>query len=300
MTEQATTPKTTPRMAQELLAWFKPGMTAMVAFSGGVDSGLVTAAAARALGADNVVAATAISSALASGECESAAKFASSIGVRHVPIATNEVEVEGYQANKAQRCYFCKATILDILGELANRQNADVILTGTNADDILARFRPGMRASMERGAQTPLADVGISKNQVRAISKMWGLSLADKPATACLSSRVAYGIRITPERLARVDRAEDAVRQLLTEIGVSTYDLRVRDLGNRARVEVDSNIVNVLTNSVKLQQVLVSVGFPDEFVDVRAFQSGSLNAALSKRSSLGDRNLAPEPKPTTS
>lgn len=269
--------------ARSLLDWFEPNVTALVAFSGGVDSGLVTAAAARALGAENVVAATAVSDALASGECEGAAAFCASIGVRHVPVPTNEIDVEGYRANKAQRCYFCKSTIIDVLVQFAEREHIDLVLTGTNADDMMARFRPGIRASLELGAKTPLADVGLTKDQVRGISALWDLALANKPATACLSSRIAYGVRITRERLARVDAAEAEVRRLLAGIGETTYDLRVRDLGTRARVEVDAHLVSKLQNNSQLQQSLVAVGFPDDFVDVRVFESGSMNVALGKR-----------------
>src|SRR3712207_6781149 len=134
------------------------------------------------------------------------------------------------------------------------------VATGTNADDAVAGFRPGMRAAAERGAVTPLRDAGLTKAQIRTVSRRWGLVTADKPAAACLSSRVAYGIRITPERLARVERAEVSLRTALAAEGLTVHNLRVRDLGDRARVEVDADLVDALARRTDL--VAVVPGFP--------------------------------------
>ena len=128
---------------------------------------------------------------------------------------THEMEREGYRANAGDRCFLCKAELLDVLGPLAAERGLAVVATGTNADDAVAGFRPGIRAAAERGAITPLLDAGLTKAQVREAPARWGLPTWDKPAAACLSSRIAYGVEVTPTRLARVERAEAAVRREL-------------------------------------------------------------------------------------
>ena len=189
----------------------------MVAFSGGADSAFLLAAAVRALGAENVAAATAYSDSLPASERGPAREFAESLGVELLTPRTAEMEREGYRANDGDRCAFCKAELLDVLGPLAEEHGYAAVATGTNADDARAGFRPGIVAAAERGAVTPLKDAGLTKDQIRAASREWGLPTWDKPAAACLSSRVAYGIEITPARLARVERAEAALREALTE-----------------------------------------------------------------------------------
>lgn len=259
-----------------LVQWFVGHERIIVAFSGGADSALVLAAAARSLGADRVVALTAASASLATGELDAAAAFAASLGVAHRAVGTDEMSVEGYAANSDQRCYFCKATLLDTLAPLASSMGGTVV-TGTNADDRRSPFRPGMRAATERGVREPLAESGLTKDEVRAISRAWGLATADKPAAACLSSRVAHGLRITPARLARVDAAEAAVRRVAGAAGVVLADLRVRDLGAAgARVEVDDAAVGAVAALDGLGEALAAAGF-EGAVAVRAFRSGSMN-----------------------
>jgi uncharacterized protein len=251
----------------------------LVAFSGGTDSAFVLAAAARALGADRVVAGTAVSASLAAGELDDARAFAAGLGVPHEVVHTEEMAQDGYRANAGDRCYFCKAELLDVLGPLAERLDVAAVATGTNADDAVAGFRPGIRAAAERGAVTPLRDAGLTKAQVRAASREWGLVTWDKPAAACLSSRIAFGVSITPSRLARVDRAESALRHALTAAGYDVGNLRVRDLGDDgARVEVDRDLVDVLTARSDLLAVVD--GFPSVSVDPRGFRSGSMNELL--------------------
>jgi pyridinium-3,5-biscarboxylic acid mononucleotide sulfurtransferase len=251
----------------------------LVAFSGGADSAFLLAAAVRALGPERVVAATAVSPSLPSREMDAAAEFARGLGVRHETPATNELARDGYRANAGDRCYFCKAELLDVLAPLAGRLGLAHVATGTNADDAVAGFRPGIRAAAERGAVTPLRDAGLTKAQVRTASRAWRLSTWDKPAAACLSSRVAYGIAITPARLARVDRAEAALRAALTGAGYAVRDLRVRDLGDAgARVEVDRELVPVLAGRPDLLAAVQ--GFPSVEVDPRGFRSGSMNELL--------------------
>ena len=257
----------------------RPGL--LVAFSGGADSAFLLAAAVRALGADRVVAATAVSPSLPPTELAAAAGFARGLGVRHECPDTDEMAREGYRANAGDRCYFCKAELLDVLGPLAARLGIAHVATGTNADDARAGFRPGIRAAAERGALTPLLDAGLTKTQVRAASRAWGLSTWDKPAAACLSSRIAYGISITPARLARVDAAEAALRGALVDAGYAVRDLRVRDLGEAgARVEVDRELVPVLTERPDLLAVVR--GFDAVSVDPRGFRSGAMNELLAE------------------
>ena len=247
----------------------------LVAFSGGADSAFLLARAVSVLGADRVVAATAVSASLPAAELAAAADFAAGLGVRHETPRTDEMARDGYRANAGDRCYFCKAELLDVLVPLAARLGLAHVATGTNADDAVAGFRPGLRAAAERGAVTPLRAAGLTKAQVRAASRDMGLPTW----AACLSSRVAYGLGITPARLARVERAEAELRAALTGAGIPVRDLRVRDLGAAgARVEVDAELVAAVTARTDL---LAAVrGFDRVTVDPRAFRSGSLNEAL--------------------
>ncbi len=241
----------------------------LVAFSGGADSAFLLAAAVRALGADAVVAATAVSPSLAAGELPAAQAFAASLGVRHLTPGTDEMSRPGYTANGADRCFHCKATLLDTLLPLAEGR---AVATGTNADDAVAGFRPGIAAAAQRGALTPLRDAGLTKADVREASRSWGLVTADKPAAACLASRIAYGVQVTPRALARVDRAEQAVRALLSPV-----HLRVRDLGDgAARLELDPEALARVDDAVLA--AVRSEGFPD--VVAASFRSGSMNDAL--------------------
>ncbi len=251
----------------------------LVAFSGGADSAFLLAAAVRALGREQVVAATAVSASLPAAEASLARSFAASLGVSHELPLTEEMSRPGYRANAGDRCYFCKAELLDVLLPVASRLGLRAVATGTNADDAVAGFRPGIRAAAERGAVAPLLDAGLTKAQVRAASRAWGLVTWDKPAAACLSSRVAYGIEISPARLARVEAAEVALRGALAAAGITVRDLRVRDLGpDGARVEIDRPLVDVLAGRSDL---LAAVdGFPSVTVDPRGFRSGSMNELL--------------------
>ncbi len=245
----------------------------LVAFSGGADSAFLLAAAVRALGPERVVAATAVSASLAADELPAAQALAASLGVRHVTPETDELSREGYVANGADRCFHCKATLLDALRPLAAALGLAAVATGTNADDAVAGFRPGIRAAAERGALTPLLDAGLTKADVREASRRWGLATADKPALACLASRIAYGLQVTPAGLARVDRAERALRAHLGQV----VDLRVRDLGEgRARVELDPAALRRCGPSAL--DVVRREGFGD--VTAREFRSGSMNAGL--------------------
>ena len=247
----------------------------LVAFSGGADSAFLLAAAVRALGPDHVADATAVSPSLAAAELPAAAAFARGLGVRHLTPGTDELSREGYVANGADRCFHCKATLLDTLRPLAAELGLACVATGTNADDAVAGFRPGISAAAQRGAATPLLDAGLTKAQVRAASDRWGLVTADKPALACLASRIAYGVQVTPSRLARVDRAETALRAHLPGL----VHVRVRDLGEgQARAELDPDALERCDDAAL--DAVRREGFAD--VTTAAFRSGSMNDALTR------------------
>lgn len=263
----------------DILAGLDGGL--LVAFSGGADSAFLLAEAARVLGPDRVVAATAVSPSLPERELAEATDFAAGLGVRHLTPRTHEMAREGYRANAGDRCYFCKAELLDTLGPLAAELGVAHVATGTNADDAVAGFRPGIRAAAERGAVTPLRDAGLTKAQIRYASRERGLSTWDKPAAACLSSRIAYGIQITPRRLRRVEAAEAALRTALLDAGIEVRNLRVRDLGDDgAQVEVDAELVPAVAARTDLLAAVA--GFPSVTVDPRGFRSGSMNDLLSE------------------
>lgn len=258
----------------------------LVAFSGGADSALLLAAAVRALGPERVAAATAVSASLAGGERDLAGDFARGLGARWLTPRTHELRREGYRANDGDRCFHCKAELLDVLVPLAREHGLAHVATGTNADDVVAGFRPGIRAAAERGAATPLADAGLTKADVRALSRAWGLPTWDKPAAACLSSRVAFGVEVTPARLVRVDRAERAARAVLAGAAVPVRDLRVRDLGpGGARLELDADALAAARSDGRglldrVRAAVVGEGFARCEVDPRGFRSGSMNELL--------------------
>ncbi|MEV5705693.1 ATP-dependent sacrificial sulfur transferase LarE [Actinoallomurus sp. NPDC052274] len=249
----------------------------LVAFSGGVDSSVVLAAAARALGPERVAAVTAVSPSLPAAELEAARRFCADLGVTHHTPATSELEVPGYRENGPQRCYFCKSVLLDTANALADHLGFTTITTGTNASDVVAGFRPGIRAAAERGARTPLADLGLDKDAVRAIARHWDLPVWDKPAAACMASRVAYGIEVTSARLARIERAEKAVRALF---GDALRDLRVRDLGDAVRLEVDPDLVGRARDDEAVHAAIRAAGFTAAPIRVEVFRSGSMNDRL--------------------
>ena len=204
------------------------------------------------------------------------------MGARHIEATTDEMQRAGYRENSTSRCYFCKAELLDVIsGHLDGLPPGSRVATGTNADDLVAGFRPGIRAADERGAVTPLADAGLSKQQIRQTAREWGLPVWNKPQAACLSSRVAYGIEISPQRLARVEAAEVALRQTLDDCGVSSHNVRVRDLGLQARIEVDNDLATrpgPWRDAVVA--AVVAAGFPQAWIDPQGFRSGSMNEGL--------------------
>lgn len=248
----------------------------LVAFSGGVDSTFLLAESLRVLGRDSVLAVTGVSPSLAADERAAAAELAATLGARHLEVETDEGEQPGYRANTGSRCYFCKSTLLDLLVPVAQEHGLHVVATGTNASDAHDPFRPGIRAADERGVLAPLRDAGLTKDDVRAASARLGLPTWDKPAAPCLASRIAYGVQVTPVRLARIERAEAAVRRAASAAGVPVRDLRVRDLGHGVRIELDAPAVPALAQ-VDLAALLSEFDGP---VTLAPYRYGALNDAL--------------------
>jgi uncharacterized protein len=255
----------------------------MVAFSGGVDSSLLLAAAAEALG-PRAVAATGVSPSLAASELDDARAIAAELGVRHLVVPTHEQDRPGYLVNGPDRCYFCKTELFEVLAPLAEAEGL-ALAVGTNADD-LGDWRPGQRAARELGVHTPLVAAGLSKRDVREACRRMGLRVHDKPAAACLASRVAYGIQVTPARLSRVERAELLVRSILAEAPERAgrpAQLRVRDHGELARVEVPLDALPLLVGGGGRERLvggLRELGFAYVTVDLEGFRSGSMNAGV--------------------
>jgi uncharacterized protein len=241
-----------------------------VAFSGGVDSAVVAQAAQLALG-EMAVAVTGTSDALAAGELEEARDLAAQIGIRHIVIATEEFANPDYVANRADRCYHCKTELYSQLVRMRERLGVEVVVNGANADD-LRDYRPGLQAANEHDVRSPLAECGLTKHDVRQLAASWKLAVADKPATPCLSSRVAYGLNVTPERLGRIDRAEQFLRSL------GFHELRVRyHPDDMARIEVPANEVSRLCESSIRDSVVAEferLGFKFVTLDMAGFRSG--------------------------
>jgi uncharacterized protein len=248
----------------------------VVAFSGGVDSAVVAKAAQLALGA-RAIAVTGTSASLASGELEAASRIARAIGIRHETVATEEMADAGYLENQPDRCWHCKDELYRQLEPLAARWGCLWIVNGTNADD-LGDFRPGLRAADEHRIRSPLAECGFDKAIVRQLAFHWGLEVWDKPATPCLSSRVVYGLEITPERLARIDQAE----RLLREQGLKNVRVRCHH-DELARLEVAvADLPALCADNVRERLVtqLRELGFRYVTVDLEGFRSGSFQQLI--------------------
>lgn len=255
----------------------------VVAFSGGVDSSVVAMAAHVALGV-KAVAATAASPSLASGELDGAKKLAERIGIAHHIVPTHEMQLDGYRRNGADRCYFCKSELYDRLAPRLAEWNAAVILNGANTDD-LRDYRPGMKAAAERGVVSPLIEAGLGKAEVRELARFWDLPVWDKPASPCLSSRVAYGLEVTSERLRRIDAAEAWLRSVgLPEVRVRCHE------SDLARIEAPlASLPRLVDPELRTQlvQLFRSLGFRYVSLDLEGFRSGSLNAAIGKGNVVG-------------
>jgi pyridinium-3,5-biscarboxylic acid mononucleotide sulfurtransferase len=245
----------------------------VVAFSGGADSAFLAWVANDVLGPQRALAVTAVSPSLAGAERDDCESLAREWGLRWQGIETNELERAAYVANDGDRCYHCKAELMDVVAPLALAEGATVVL-GTNVDD-LGDHRPGQQAATERGAAFPLVDAGFTKADVRAASKELGLRTWDKPAAACLASRVPYGTPVTFAVLDRVGRAEAALRAL------GFRQLRVRHYGDVARLELEvDELPFALDRREEIVSAVKSAGYRYVTVDLEGFRSGNLNGDL--------------------
>ncbi|USR89583.1 ATP-dependent sacrificial sulfur transferase LarE [Phormidium yuhuli AB48] len=251
---------------------------ALIAYSGGIDSTLVAKVAYDVLG-DRALAITAISPSLLPEDLEDARIQAATIGIAHEEVYTQEMENPDYTSNPVNRCYFCKSELHDTLKPLALQQGYPYVVDGVNADD-LQDYRPGIQAAKERGARSPLAEVGISKVEVRQLSQHLGLPWWDKPSQPCLSSRFPYGEEITVEKLRRVGRAEVYLR------GLGWPNLRVRSQGDTARIELPPESIQDFVLKSNLAQIvakLQELGFLFVTLDLEGYQSGKLNRVLERQ-----------------
>jgi len=258
-----------------LRAIFAEMDSALVAYSGGIDSTLVAKVAFDVLG-DRALAVTADSPSLMPEDLADAKVQAAEIGMAHEIVNTHEMDNPNYTSNPANRCYFCKSELHDTLKPLALERGYPYVVDGVNADD-LSDYRPGIQAAKERGARSPLAEVSITKLEVREISRSLGLPWWDKPSQPCLSSRFPYGEAITPEKLQRVARGERYLRQL------GLRNLRVRSVGDTARIELPPQDLQTFVAATDLPALVAAFqdyGFTYVTLDLEGYRSGKLNQEL--------------------
>ncbi|HEY6947067.1 MAG TPA: ATP-dependent sacrificial sulfur transferase LarE [Candidatus Acidoferrum sp.] len=249
----------------------------IVALSGGADSAYLAWAANRALG-DRVLSVTALSPSFSAHDREIVEQLVRKLTLRHEFIETHEMENPAYRANQSDRCYFCKDELFSVLDSLAHSRGVAAVTYGVNADDTLD-FRPGHRAATEHEVLTPLLDVGLAKSEIRMLSRRANLPTWDRPASACLASRVPYGTEVTPERLALVERGEAALR----ELGFRQFRVRIHD--NLARVEISREEMHRALSAemtTAIAQRLKAAGFAYVTLDLQGYRQGSLNETLAR------------------
>ncbi|MFN9717249.1 MAG: ATP-dependent sacrificial sulfur transferase LarE [Planctomycetota bacterium] len=263
--------------AERLTAFLRELGPVAVAYSGGVDSAVVARAAFAVWGA-RAVAITAISPSLAASDREIAKVEAARIGIRHVELSTSEFQRDEYRRNAGDRCFFCKDTLYTLAATHMSELGVTCLVNGANADD-LGDYRPGMQAAKNHQVRSPLLELGLTKQEVRELARYWNLSVAEKPAAPCLSSRIAYGVEVTEERVHRIEMSEALIRRL-----TKVTDLRVRcEQGELARIEVTLSELPSLLEPEMRQQItdgLRSLGFRAVTVDLEGFRSGNLNQSL--------------------
>ncbi len=274
--------------AQRLIEQIRGFDSCAVAMSAGVDSTVVAKAARLALG-DRAIAFTGVSQSLAQGELAEARQLAELIGIRHEALETDEFADPNYRKNAPDRCYYCKTELYSAMQRAAERFDLAVIVNGANSDD-LGDYRPGMTAAAEHEVRSPLVECGLNKQAVRALAAEWKLPIWDKPAAPCLSSRVAYGEEVTPERLKMIDAAERFLR------AQGIRELRVRyHRGDMARVEVSAEFLPQLCNEPTrsaLLEELKRLGFKYVTLDLEGFRSGSQNLVLIPAETLVRKRLS--------
>jgi len=270
-----TSSQRTSRLAQKLVQHIRLRESVAVAFSGGVDSAVVAKAACIALD-ENSIAVTAVSPSLASSERDIAKSEAAAIGIRHLEISTNEFSNKDYRANAGDRCFFCKDTLYQFTIAELKKLGVACIMNGANSDDA-GDHRPGMQAARNHEVQSPLLELGIGKSDVRELARFWKLSVSEKPASPCLSSRIAYGVELTEERVLRIEHAEKFLRNQL-----AWFEFRVRlEAGELARIEVPLHELGKITDAAQaVSAEFRRLGFRRVTLDLEGFRSGSLNEAL--------------------
>lgn len=255
----------------------------VVAFSGGVDSTFLLKAAVDTLGTENVLAITADSETYPTSELNESKMLAAWIGARHQVIATSELAIPGYTENDQNRCYFCKSSLFDHLLPIVDQHHFNNVIYGVIADDA-NEFRPGMKAAKEKGIRGPLMEAGLYKAEIRQLSKEMDLPTWDKPSFACLSSRIAYGEKITQEKLTKVDKAEAYLKSL------DIRQVRVRTHEDTARIEVEpADMPRVLEYHAAISKRLKQFGYKYVSLDLSGYSSGSMNKALEKETLIEHR-----------
>ena len=248
---------------------------ALVAYSGGVDSTFLLKVAHGVLG-DRAVAVTALSASFVTSERDDAEQFAREMGARHIFVETHELDREGYRENSSERCYFCKSELFEKLLPIARREGLVWVAYGEIADDA-ADHRPGARAAREGGIRAPLAEAGLTKLEIRRLSRELGLATWDKPSIACLSSRIPYGQEVTPEKLSTIEKAEEVLRR------AGLRQIRVRHHDSIARIETDeAGIARLLDPTIRDQVAaeLRALGYGYVTLDLQGYRMGSLNRTL--------------------
>ncbi len=270
LSEIGTETRTRYERLQEILRQLQ---SVLVAFSGGVDSTLLLKVASQVLG-ENTIAVTAISKITPQHERQDAKNIARSMGVRHLEVESHEMTIPAFTKNPTDKCYICKKSRFGELVGLAAEEKMKWLVDGENVDDT-ADYRPGSIAARELGVRSPLREAGLTKEEIRLLSKELGLPTWDKPSYACLASRIPYGQKITPEKLAQVDQGESFIR----ELGIS-WQVRIRHEGNTARIEVDAEAIDrFMTPDIRQRLVshLRTLGFKYVALDLDGYHTGSLN-----------------------